>query len=258
MLVLQIILGVLLAVLVLLCVPTGVEACWQEVPGESDPPPDRPPSWELDPQLAAAAAYLKDQGLWPEPPPPPPEHRCRVWVRWGPVRVKVYPPKPKKEKKKPQPPPKKQPAQKPAPKKPSPSLSQRIEKLQAGLELGHQALEAAGPPLRWMRRDLRISLALAVQVGGEDSATVAEDYGKLCAGMTALLALTHDLVRLEHKKVDIRPDFLAPYTRWNARVRAKGHPIVWLAAGVGFGVRFLRQQMQAEKQKQSPSDRKDR
>ena len=239
MLVLQIILGVLLAVLVLLCVPTGVEACWQEVPGEPDPPPDRPPSWESDPQLAAAAAYLKGQGLWPEPPPPPPEHRCRVW-------------------KKPQPPPKKQPAQKPAPKKPSPSLSQRIEKLQAGLELGRQALEAAGPPLRWMRRDLRISLALAVQVGGEDSATVAEDYGRLCAGMTALLALTHDLVRLEHKKVDIRPDFLAPYTHWNARVRAKGHPIVWLAAGVGFGVRFLRQQMQAEKQKQSPSDRKDR
>lgn len=256
MLVLEIILGVLLAVLVLLCVPAGVEASWQEVPGQPVPP-QRPPQWENDPQLAAAAAYLREQGLWPQAPPPPPDHQARVWVRWGPVRIQVYPPKPGSKRPKPQP--KEPPAEEPnTPKPKKKSLSAQLQKLEEGLELARKMLEAAKPSLAWALGDLRMNLALSAVIGGEDSAQVAEDYGRLCAAVTALLAAAHNLVRLEHRKVDIRPDFLAADTHWNAQVRAIGHPIVWLAAALRFGAVFLWRMFQDEKQQASPVDRKDR
>ena len=126
-----------------------------------------------------------------------------VRLRIGPLRVGLYPPRPKKEKSPPRERKKKKPAEETAEKKPFPRPNR--EQIQYTLRVLPPLLKRAVGRTR--RRILIAPLRLFMVFGGEDPADVAELYGRAQAVLSAAYPVLKRLVRIQDDAVNLYTDY---------------------------------------------------
>jgi len=147
-----------------------------------------------------------------------------VRVRFGFLRLTVYPPKKKdktKIKKK-----SKGSAAKPKMAKPT------WEQIRFSLDM---LLPALGKALQRTRRRVRIDpLEAEVVFGGEDPADVAILYSKVQALVSALLPMMEQLVSVKNRRVSLMTDYEAERTVFTAEVGVR--ILVWDILVIGFGL----------------------
>lgn len=251
MIVLWILLGLLAALLLLLCLPVTLGV---SIDSSDAPPGDQPyltdeilaqiDALELDDQDAAVLRGMV-QNLGARPAAP--EQQIAVWVKvLLLLKIPLCPMKPKKE----APAPKKKPApasekeQKPKKEKAKPSVQEL-------LGLAKMALSCAGPPLRMVLGDICLHrLQLYRQVAAEDTAQTALDAQKQVSAVYGLLAVLQNIIRVKRADIRIRPVFTGEEPQGLVlRFRLSLHPIVLLGAGLRFafcfGRKFLKQKSQS-------------
>lgn len=159
-----------------------------------------------------------------------------LWVRFGPVKLQLFPPGEKKEK--PEKKPQKEPSQKKEkPKKPKGKINR--EQILYSLEALPPIL---GRALRRTGRRLRVApLKIHLLVAGPDPADTAMLYGKLEAALGAGLPVLHRLVHIREQDIRLFLDFqqeqmdliadvgvaLRPWDLVSVGVRACGSLLKW-------------------------------
>ena len=162
--------------------------------------------------IPARARFSYDQGA------------LALWVRYGPVRLQLFPPKEKPPRKKrrtkeepaAQEPPQsdsspserlKEKRKKKSPKPPKPRQGINLDQILYSLETLPHILSRA---LRRTGRSIRLEpLKIHLLVAGPDPAGTAELYGKLEAALGAGLPALHRLVRIEDQDIRLFLDFQA-------------------------------------------------
>ncbi len=88
----------------------------------------------------------------------------------------------------------------------------------------------------WVR-----SLKLDIQIGGEDAAKTAMNYGKVSASVYPALEIIGGFIRIGKKKILLTPDFVTGTSGVQFAVKIWVCPVRALWAGLWFLVRFSRQ-----------------
>ena len=178
-------------------------------------------------QVPAGVRFSYDQG------------EAALWVRYGPIRLQLFPKKekPEKEEKKPKEKKKETPEKKKKPRKPRAKINRAqifyaLEKLPPIL----------GRALKRTGRSIRVRpLKVWVLVAGADPADTAELYGRLEAALSAGLPVLEKAVWIREEDVRLYPDFtqeqmdfiadvgvgLRPWRLVTMGVRALGSLLKW-------------------------------
>ena len=154
----------------------------------------------------------------------------------GPVRIRLYPGKKKKEKT-----PKKQKQQKPAPEEPK--KAQPKEKKKGGpISDFMPFVRILWDFLKDFKRKLRVSvLELDLVLGGGDPCDLAENYGKTCAAMGNLWPRLEEFLVIRRRNVKIQCDFEASQTLVTARLDLTLTLGRLLALACRYGFRALKE-----------------
>lgn len=184
-----------------------------------------------------------------------------VWVRYGFVKIRLYPPKNKKKKRVANSPAKTLSKSKAPPKKKSStsdklseiaenikrdSLSETLEEVQALLELVKRTTKHL---LRALTID-RLYLALTVATGEAD--TTAVRYGQACAVIAPAATFLNETMRVKKQRVEVTPGFGMNDSRVTADIRVHAVPlriaVVALGALMGF-IQWTNQAVTSEDEK---------
>lgn len=139
----------------------------------------------------------------------------------------------------------------PGKKKSAPKAPQKPEKgdIKGTFQTVIDLLQAAFPPLMQLLGQIRLTrLDAVIQIGGENAADIALEYGKICALFSGGLATLQNMLRVKVKRVDISCDFLLPETRQDISFRLKLRIAAILWAALRIGGRFLVHTMRREQQ----------
>lgn len=171
-----------------------------------------------------------------------------VQIRYLFFKIKVYPPRPKKEKnlKKNKGKKKKKTAEPPKEEKKEKLTAQAIGQL---CGMVSAAVKSAKKPVKLLLRHLKIkNVKLFVLVSGPDACETAIRYGKLNAAVYSTLATVKNIVTVRRTSIEIRPDFTEAEEQAAFQGEVCIAPLFALAAGVVFAVSFLKE-MVAKKKK---------
>lgn len=154
------------------------------------------------------------------------EQAAGVWLLIGPVKLRLYPEKPKKEKKSGQP-----------NKKKTDSNDKKGGKLQDFLPLARIVLDF----LNQLRKKIAVkNLELKVILAGDDPCDLAVNYGRAWAALGGLMPQLDRILIIRKKNIEVESDFTAESICVYARVDAS----VSLARGLylccRYGVKFIK------------------
>lgn len=160
-----------------------------------------------------------------------------LWVRFGPVKLQLFPPGEKKEKVEPEKKPKKKAKpKKEKPKKPKGKINR--EQILYSLETLPPIL---GRALRRTGRRLRFApLKIHLLVAGPDPADTAMLYGRLEAALSAGLPVLHRLVHIREQDIRLFLDFQQEQMDLIADVGAALRPWDLVSVGVRAGGSLLK------------------
>lgn len=259
MTVLWILLGVLAALLLLLCCPVTLRLSWWPAAASKRDEPSGCLTEQVERDLEQLGLAPEDeqqlrrliQGL-PDPPPQQPQKELRLTLHYLFLRLTLYPQKPK---------PPKEPKQ-PARKKKSQrekQVEEKKEKLDTAaiLRMIPEIVNCAKKPLEIALGDLCLHhLQLYAMVARPDSAQAALDTQKFVSAVYTALAAAQNWIRVRHADIRLRPDFSgSEESSWAVRLRLSFHPIVMLAAALRSAFCLLRLLL-AQKKKEQPEEQK--
>lgn len=161
------------------------------------------------------------------------EQEQLVVVRYLFYKKQLFPPVPKKNKK-----------EKPPGKRKLSKIKAEEKRPKKGFfETLHDAVEmvkAASGGVRYIiRRLLFYNIRLQVDVGGEDAAQTAIQYGKVSAFIYTSYAVLSNAVRFKKLDINIVPCYDTTETRVSFRGRMRVRPSTILAGGIGILFQFL-------------------
>ncbi len=98
-----------------------------------------------------------------------------------------------------------------------------------------------GPGAKMILRNIRFHrLELYWKVCGEDAADCGIKYGKVCAWFSSVLAVFQNLVKIEHPKFKITPDFLGSEDEIYGGFDIEFNPLIVLIGALRMGIVFLK------------------
>lgn len=160
-----------------------------------------------------------------------------LWIRYGPLKIRLFPPKEKKPK---QPPP----SQAEAPETPEkePEKTKRAKKPRAKINLQQilYSLETLPPilvrALRRTGRRIRVGpLKIHLLIACGDPADTAQLYGRIQAALAAGLPILHRAVSVKDQDIQLFPDFLRDRMDCIADVGASLRPWDLVSVGIRAG-----------------------
>lgn len=164
-----------------------------------------------------------------------------LWVRYGPVRLQLFPPKEK------QPQPEGEPSELEQPQKEKKKKPKKPPKPRAKINLDQilYSLETLPPILGRLLgragRGVRVGpLKVHLLIACADPADTAQLYGRIHAGLSAGLPLLHRAVRIKDQDIQLFPDFLGDRMDCIADVGVSMRPWVLVWAGLRAGGSALR------------------
>lgn len=260
MTVLWILLGVLAALLLLLCCPVTLRLSWWPAAASKQDEPSGYLTEQVERDLEQLGLASEDelqlrrliQGL-PDPPQQrEPQKELRLTLHYLFLRLTLYPQKPKPPKEP------KQPAGKKKPQREK-QVEEKKEKLDTAaiLRMIPEIVNCAKKPLEMALGDLCLHhLQLYAAVARPDSAQAALDTQKLVSAVYTALAAAQNWIRVRHADIRLRPDFSGgEESSWVVRLRLSFHPIVMLAAALRSAFCLLRLLL-AQKKKEQPEEQK--
>lgn len=259
MTVLWILLGLLAALLLLLCCPVTLRLSWWPAAASKRDEPSGCLTEQVERDLEQLGLDPEDeqqlrrliQGL-PDPPLQQPQKELRLTLHCLFLRLTLYPQKPKPPKEP------KQPARKKKPQREK-QVEEKKEKpdTAAILRMIPEIVNCAKKPLEMALGDLCLHhLQLYAMVARQDSAQAALDTQKLVSAVYTALAAAQNWIRVRHADIRLRPDFSGgEESSWAVRLRLSFHPIVMLAAALRFAFCLLRLLL-AQKKKEQPEEQK--
>lgn len=170
------------------------------------------------------------------------------------LRITVSPPKPK-EKQKPKK--EKKPKPKPEPKEgeeKKPSFLKRLIQNKGGLwgflKMVMEIVKIAVGQLRRMFSHIVIyRMMVSMRVGGEDAATTAEQYGKVCAVAYPVFGTLARITKCKRYRILVQPDFTAEQSTYTVDCKVGIRP--WFVLTMAFGLLFKALRVYLRKPKKS-------
>ncbi len=99
-----------------------------------------------------------------------------------------------------------------------------------------------GPGAKMILRNIRFHrLELYWKVCGEDAANCGIKYGRVCAWFSSVLAFFRNLVKIEHPKFKIFPDFLGEKDEIYGGFDLECNPLVVLIGALRMGFVFIKE-----------------
>lgn len=242
MTVLWILLGVLAAIVLLLCLPLTLRLSW--LPKPEQPAPSLLTD-EVNKEIEALDLPQSDRQLLRQmveqaKAPPVTENQLKVELKVLLFTIHLFPFAQKQKKKPAQ---KKQPKQ---PKKKQEEPSQQSEQKPKASELLAmlpQLWQCAKKPIQMVLGDVCLHhLKLYGVVSREDTAQSALEAQKFSTILYTLLGMVQNIGRVKKTDIRIEPDFWGSgQERWQLRCSLTVHPIVAVAAAIRFAACFLKQ-----------------
>lgn len=149
-----------------------------------------------------------------------------VWLLIGPLKLRLYPAKPKEEKPSAQP-----------KKKAAGSSTQKGGKLKEFLPIARTVLDF----LEQLRKKVNVkNLELKVILAGDDPCDLAVAYGRAWAALGSLMPQLDRFLKIRKRDIEVECDFAAETTRVYARVDATLTVARALSLGSRYGVRIIK------------------
>ncbi len=98
-----------------------------------------------------------------------------------------------------------------------------------------------GPGAKMILRNIRLhSLELYWKVGAEDASSCGIKYGKVCAWLSGVIGFFRNLVKVEHTKFRVFPDFISEKDEIYGGADIELNPLVVLIGAVRMAIVFLK------------------
>lgn len=256
MTVLWILLGVLAAIVLLLCLPLTLRLSW--LPKPPQPAPSLLTD-EVNKEIEALDLPQSDRQLLRQmveqaKAPPVTENQLKVELKVLLFTIHLFPFAQKQKKKPAQ---KKQPKQ---PKKKQEEPSQQSEQKPKASELLSmlpQLWQCAKKPIRMVLGDVCLHhLKLYGVVSREDTAQSALEAQKFSTILYTLLGMVQNIGRVKKTDIRIEPDFWGSgQERWQLHCSLTVHPIVAVAAAIRFAACFLKQLLSRKETADKPQQK---
>ncbi len=106
-----------------------------------------------------------------------------------------------------------------------------------------------GPGAKMILRNIRFhNIELYWKISGEDAADCGIKYGRICAWFGGVSAFFRNLIRIEHQKLKIFPDFLAVKDEIYGGADLEFNPLIVLIGALRMGVVYIKDIFKKAKQ----------